>query len=791
MNADGLDPKLDGDAMGVESPRPERPSGINSDLNSPFTRIKDELELLVKDFEEEEYKVHDQNGVETSKDNSCNNAMINDKIAVATEDDLMGLNNRRLSTGLGEASESRSLWIGNLDPNITEEGLRQIFQPFGVIESLRLLPFKECAFVNFAKIEDALKAKKQLQGRPIGNMIVRIGYGKSESNSANGYNNNNSTNNNAQQEQQPLSRSSSVGFSDAASNLAMPSDRRSVWVGQIDPDCNKETLMGAFSKFGEIESCRILEAKNCAFVNFFNANDADVARKTMNGMTLGTAKIKTGFAKNSGAAKDEIGNANTSKKRHGSDVRRLKDEFNEQDIPMSTQPVPANEFKNPVPALPPDLTLPESLNSNVIREYRRHINQVTVTSDEIDSFAKDIFDHILAASVDPVGNILVQKLIEKGSANTMNQILQILGPYMATVGIHKNGTWVVQKLINHCGTSDQRASMAHHLKNYVVPLLQDQFGNYVVQCCLAFGPNHNQFIFDALYHRCVDIATSRFGSRGMRSCLDSTIVTMQQKKFVAMALINHAVKLSHDANGVIIVQWLLDSDLPGRYSFLVSVLKGHLANLCLSKYSSSIVAKLIQSDDQTARDLVIDELFNSPNLPNLLVEPMSAAIILRALTLAKPEQRVMMAHKLEGHLNKAAFRNLQHLQKIIEETRAASEIVQLENDHYQHDNLPRLFHHSSGALLSHAVGGPVNNRAIARPQATCDESNPGSVVMSRLTNALKSGQPTTRKLTFGSVHTVLPIHSLDSEKNSSSNEDRISFGPSLLQQGFGHPPAPI
>lgn len=57
----------------------------------------------------------------------------------------------------------------------------QLFSPFGPIESLRLLIDKECAFINFSNLEDAVRAKDEVLGRlngRVGHCVVRVGFGK-------------------------------------------------------------------------------------------------------------------------------------------------------------------------------------------------------------------------------------------------------------------------------------------------------------------------------------------------------------------------------------------------------------------------------------------------------------------------------------------------------------------------------------------------------------------------------------------------------------------------------------
>lgn len=496
----------------------------SSPILSPFTRIQNDLEQMMTQFDNDtEAKLAGKPKIEEQPFVSRQ-----PKLSQPLQMPKRPPSGTCEYTNVNDNCVSRSLWIGNLDPTITEAELRTEFEPFGKIESLRLLPTKECAFVNYVSIEDAVRAKERLQGTALGNMIIRIGYGKLESNS-------NNSNNNETVAAKPSSAS-------PPSNCLSTNDlnTRSVWIGHIGPEVDVEMLTQAFSKFGEIESCRILEIKKCAFVNFFNPEDAARARSLMNGAKVGVSTIKTGYAKtnNGNGGKTDMNGMTQATLEFNPSLSGVisnrsftnQISMDDSDIVMSTKNSSATEFKMSIPALPIEgCQLPDELSSTVIRECRRRIEHNSATKEEIDTFANQIIDYVLAASVDPVGNILVQKLIEKGSEGTRDEIIERLGPLMASVGVHKNGTWVVQKLINFCQTKNQQKAMAETIRPHLVPLLQDQFGNYVVQCCLMFGPAGNQFIFDSLYHQCVEIATSRFGSRAMRSCLESSFASERQK----------------------------------------------------------------------------------------------------------------------------------------------------------------------------------------------------------------------------------------------------------------------
>lgn len=58
-------------------------------------------------------------------------------------------------------------------------------------------------------------------------------------------------------------------------------------------------------------------------------------------------------------------------------------------------------------------------------------------------------------SVDYIGNTVVQKLFEHCSNDTKLAMMERIAPYLASIGIHKNGTWAAQKIIDTASTDQQ------------------------------------------------------------------------------------------------------------------------------------------------------------------------------------------------------------------------------------------------------------------------------------------------------------------------------------------------
>lgn len=108
------------------------------------------------------------------------------------------------------------------------------------------------------------------------------------------------------------------------------------------------------------------------------------------------------------------------------------------------------------------------------------------------------------------------------------KMLISVAPHLAAMGVHKNGTWAAQKIIDSLKLPNQIQIAFTHIQPFIPPLLLDQFGNYVVQCCLRLNGD-SQFIMNAMVEKFVNIAQGRFGARAMRGILEGTLITRSQQ----------------------------------------------------------------------------------------------------------------------------------------------------------------------------------------------------------------------------------------------------------------------
>lgn len=81
-----------------------------------------------------------------------------------------------------DPNATRTLFVGNLELDVTERELRDLFSQYGRIESVDIKLAKSAgtsySFIKFTTITDAINAKNDMHGRLYGNFRLKIGFGK-------------------------------------------------------------------------------------------------------------------------------------------------------------------------------------------------------------------------------------------------------------------------------------------------------------------------------------------------------------------------------------------------------------------------------------------------------------------------------------------------------------------------------------------------------------------------------------------------------------------------------------
>ncbi|PKA49846.1 Polyadenylate-binding protein RBP47B' [Apostasia shenzhenica] len=72
-----------------------------------------------------------------------------------------------------------TIFVGGLDPNVSEEELKQLFAQFGELMYAKIPAGRGCGFVQFTARASAEEAIQRVHGTMIGQQIVRLSWGRS------------------------------------------------------------------------------------------------------------------------------------------------------------------------------------------------------------------------------------------------------------------------------------------------------------------------------------------------------------------------------------------------------------------------------------------------------------------------------------------------------------------------------------------------------------------------------------------------------------------------------------
>ncbi|KAG8885976.1 hypothetical protein FRB97_008514 [Tulasnella sp. 331] len=495
-----------------------------------------------------------------------------------------GLNsvNATTSGGPGDAqlqsSPTRALWIGSIPATTTPATILSVFSPFGPIESARVLTHKNCGFINFERLDDAIRARKALNGRDVlGSDVgaVRIGYARVPVKNAVG------------PDGQPIAADSE------AANVSIPGGR----------DLSYGNVIHGLRSVKGASAIPVDQQVLGGAVENYRSN-------------LLLSLISSGAHGKSTAAASADGKSPAV-----TEQQIVMQELSDGSLDAAAEIASLSEFRPPATyytsiPLVSERATNRQWDAAKLREFRKRIDSGTCYVDEIDQVASSLMDgEIVELASDWLGNTVVQKLFEKCSYGPRITMLERLAPHLATIGIHKNGTWAAQKIIDCATTREEHTILAQHLRPFCPPLMLDQFGNYVVQCCLRFGSPTNEFIIDAVVDRLWEIAQGRFGARSMRAVLESPAITLNQQRRVATAVILNSIPLATNPNGALLLTWLLEATgFHSRFSLLAPRFAPHLSHLCTHKLASNTVLRIInQKIEPEASAHIVKALFFSPN----------------------------------------------------------------------------------------------------------------------------------------------------------------------------------
>ncbi|XP_028752165.1 oligouridylate-binding protein 1B [Neltuma alba] len=179
-----------------------------------------------------------------------------------------------------DASSCRSVYVGNIHPQVTESLLQELFASNGPVEGCKLIRKEKSSygFIHYFDRRSAALAILSLNGRHL--------FG------------------------QPIK----VNWAYASGQREDTSGHYNVFVGDLSPEVTDATLFACFSVYPSCSDARVMwdqktgRSRGFGFVSFRNQQDAQSAINDLTGKWLGSRQIRCNWAtKGAGSSEDKQG----------------------------------------------------------------------------------------------------------------------------------------------------------------------------------------------------------------------------------------------------------------------------------------------------------------------------------------------------------------------------------------------------------------------------------------------------------------------------------------------------
>jgi len=173
----------------------------------------------------------------------------------------------------------KTLYVGNLAPESTEDLMMVLFNQIGPVKGCKIIrdpgsdPY---CFIEFAHHQAASAALTAMNRRQCLGREMKVNW------------------------------ASTPGQANQPVNKKDTSEHHHIFVGDLSPEIDNETLRTAFTPFGEISDVKVMKdplsnkPKGYGFVSFLQKEDAMNAIEQMNGQWMGSRSIRTNWATRQG-----------------------------------------------------------------------------------------------------------------------------------------------------------------------------------------------------------------------------------------------------------------------------------------------------------------------------------------------------------------------------------------------------------------------------------------------------------------------------------------------------------
>lgn len=189
---------------------------------------------------------------------------------------------------------------------------------------------------------------------------------------------------------------------------------------------------------------------------------------------------------------------------------------------------------------------------------------------------------------------MIQRCLHHLSSKDNQFIIDAVSKHCVSVATHKHGCCVLQRTIDYA-TTPQRKQLVQEIVANALELVQDAFGNYVVQYVLDLGePSIAHGILQNLLGHISALSVQKFSSNVIEKLLELSSDKLRAKIIDELISPERLPRLLQDPYANYVIQKALGVSKKAQFERLVAIIKPHLLALRNTNFGKRIQSKILK-----------------------------------------------------------------------------------------------------------------------------------------------------------------------------------------------------
>lgn len=234
-----------------------------------------------------------------------------------------------------------------------------------------------------------------------------------------------------------------------------------------------------------------------------------------------------------------------------------------------------------------------ALNLHGTRSVQKVVEMCS-NGEQLHIIVKALKDDTVRLCIDSNGNHVIQRALQHMAPNDNQFVFDAIARECTTVGTHRHGCCVLQRCLD-AANRVQKVEVIRQVENHAMKLMQDPYGNYVVQYVLdSCSPQESAGVIQKPLGHIFELSIQKFSSNVIEKCLEKASTKVKESYLTEIINCPKLYRMLQDQFANYVVQRALSVCSDKHGLMLVSAIRPHLCHMKNTSGGRRITARILK-----------------------------------------------------------------------------------------------------------------------------------------------------------------------------------------------------